>query len=81
MDDRPVMNEINSTSIEMGSSSHKNPPWRTAINYLTQLFTSFPLPKWEISTKFRICGLARPAAHYFGCIMGSPNGPDPMLSI
>jgi hypothetical protein len=39
-----------------------------------QFFTSFPLPKWGISNMFRILVFARPAAHGFGCRMGSPKG-------
>jgi hypothetical protein len=80
-DGRPVMKAMSSTSMETGSSNHKNPPWRTAINCLMQLFTSFPLPKWGISTKFRIPVFSRPVAHFFGCSIGSPNGPVPRLSM
>jgi hypothetical protein len=75
IDGRPVMNAMSSTLMEIGSSIHKNPPWRTSINYLMQLFTYFPLPKWGILTRFRIPMFSRLATHYFGCIMGSPNGP------
>jgi hypothetical protein len=64
-----------------GSSNHKNPPWRTAINYLRHLFTSFPLLKWGISTKFKIILFSRLVAHCFGCNIGSPNGHVPMLSM
>jgi hypothetical protein len=60
--------------MDMGSSNHKNPPWRTSINFLTQLFTTFPLPKWGITTNFRIHVFSRLVAHFFGCSIGSPNG-------
>jgi hypothetical protein len=59
----------------------QNPPMRTASNYLTQLFTSFPLPKWVISNKLRISVFTKPATHCFGCNIGSPNDHVPRLSI
>jgi hypothetical protein len=44
-DGRHVMNSMSSTSIETGSSNHTNPPWRTASNFFTYLFTYFPCLK------------------------------------
>lgn len=80
IDANPVMSAISSTSIETSCSNHKNPQLRTAINYLTQLLTSFPLPKWGISSRFRMPVLAKPATHGFGCRIGSPKGHVPILS-
>jgi hypothetical protein len=54
IDGRPVIKEMSSTSMEMSYYNHKNPSWRTSINFLMHLFTSFPLPKWGISNKFKI---------------------------
>jgi hypothetical protein len=68
-------------SIEMGSSNHKKTPWRTTINYLMQLFTSSPLPKWVFSTKLRIPVLAKMTAHHFRCSIGSSKGHAPTLSM
>jgi hypothetical protein len=45
IDGRPVMKEMSSMSMEMGSFNHKNSPWRTSIYYLKKLFTSFPPAK------------------------------------
>jgi hypothetical protein len=77
---RPMMKEMSSTSIEKISSNHTNPLWRTANNCFTQLFASFPLPKWGILSKFKMPVLARSNAHCFGCKIGSPKGLVPMLS-
>jgi hypothetical protein len=81
IDGIPMMNAINSTYMETVSSIHKKPPWRTAINFLMKIFTSFPRPKWGISTRFRIPMFFRSVTHCFDCIMVSPNGPVPMLSM
>jgi hypothetical protein len=80
-DDKPVMNAINSMLMETSSSNYKKDPWRTTINRLTHMFTSFPLLKWGISTKFRIHVFSRTVAHCFGCSIGSPNGHVPRLSM
>jgi len=78
-DGKHVMNSI--SSMETSSSNHKNPPWRTANNCLTQLFTSFPLSKWGISSKLKIPMFSKCTAHFFGCSIGSPNGLVPRLSM
>jgi len=80
-DGSPVMNEISSTSMEKSSSNHKNPPWRTTSNYLTHLFTYFPLSKWGISNKLRIHVFTKASTHYFGSSTGSPNDHVPRISI
>jgi hypothetical protein len=80
-DGRPVMKAMSSTLMDTGSSNHKNPLWRTPINCLMYLFTSFRLPKWGISTKFKIPVFVRTVAHCFGYNIGSPNGPVPRLSM
>jgi hypothetical protein len=66
---RPMMKEMSSTSIDTSSSSHTNPLWRTSNNCFTQLFASFPLPKWGILSKFKMPVLARSDSHCFGCLL------------
>jgi len=67
--------------MDIGSSKHKNSPWRITSNYLTQFFTSFPLLKWGISNKLRILVFTNPATHCFGFNTRYPNNPPPWLSI
>jgi hypothetical protein len=78
---RPMMNTINSMLMETGSSIHRNPPWRIYINFLIQLFTSLPFPKWGIFRRFRVHVFFRHIINFFGYMMGSPKGPMPTLSI
>jgi hypothetical protein len=50
----------------------------TALNSYSLLS---PVPKWGISTRFRILVFSRPSTHCFGCIMGSSNVHVPMISM
>jgi hypothetical protein len=50
IDERHVMNEISSTSMETGSSIHRKSPWRTSINCLMHLSTSLPVITEKLST-------------------------------
>jgi hypothetical protein len=59
----PVMYVIISTSIETSCSSHRYPPWVTAISCLMQLFAYWPLPMCGMSNRPRIPFLVSLDAH------------------